>query len=78
MEMTMILLLLPTIVAAATWLLNIASFIVARALNMPQPLVLSAGIVVFAHVQAVETSLGRSLCPRRLARQLRALWRAIR
>jgi hypothetical protein len=77
MEMTMILLLLPALVAAATWLLDLASFIVARALNMPQPLVLSAGIVVFAHVQAVETSIGRSLCPRRLAHQLRALWRAI-
>ena len=72
----MTLLLLPALASIASWLLDIASLILARALNMPQPLVLSAGMVVFAQVQAIETNLGKSLCPRRLARRLRARWRA--
>jgi hypothetical protein len=46
----------------------------ARALNMPEPLVHHTGIFVFAHVQAVETSVGNTLCPSRLRRQLRS-WR---
>jgi len=74
----MMLLLVPALASIASWLLDIASLILARALNMPRPLVLSAGMVVFAHVQAIETSVGRSLCPRRLGRQLRVLWRALR
>jgi hypothetical protein len=79
MEMTMILLLrmLPALSAIATWLLNLASWLVARSLNMPQPLLVTTGIAVFAQVQAVESSVGKSLCPRRLARQLRALWRSV-
>jgi hypothetical protein len=73
--MTMMILLaaLPALATAGTWLLNMASFVVARALNMPQPLVHSTGIYVFAHVEAVETSIGKSLCPRRLWRRFRAL-----
>ena len=73
----MILLLLPALTSIASWLLDITSLILARALNLPQPLVLSAGMVVFAQVQAIETNLGKSLCPRRLAHRLRALWRAL-
>jgi hypothetical protein len=76
--MTMILLLLPALTSIAGWLLDVASLILARALNMPQPLVLCAGMAVFAQVQAIETSLGQSLCPRRLTLRLRALWRALR
>ena len=73
----MILLLLPALASIASWLIDIASLSLARALNMPQPLVLSAGMAVFAQVQAIETSVGKSLRPRRLARQLRALWRGL-
>ena len=73
----MILFLLPALTSIASWLLDLASFVVARALNMPQPLVLSAGMAVFVQVQAIETSVGRSLCPRRLAHRLRAVWRAL-
>jgi hypothetical protein len=75
MEMTMILLLLPAVTAAATWLLDLATWLVARALNMPQPFVFTTGLFVFAQLQAVESSVGRSLCPRRL---LRTLWRSLR
>ncbi len=34
---------------------------------------LLTGVFMFAHVQAVETSVGRTLCPIRLLRQLRYL-----
>ena len=46
----------------------------ARSLNMPEPLVHDTGVFVFAHVQAVENSVGKTLCPKRLLRQLRN-WR---
>jgi hypothetical protein len=77
MEMTMILLLLTAFTSLASWLLDIASLILARALNIPQPLVQATGLLVFAQVQAIETSVGKSLCPRRFARQLRTLWRSV-
>jgi hypothetical protein len=51
------------------WVLNLATRLVARTLNMPEPLVHNTGVFVFVHVQAVETSVGR-----RLLRQLRS-WR---
>jgi hypothetical protein len=44
----------------------------ARSLSMPEPLVHSAGVLLFAQVQAAETRAARSLCPFRLLRQLRA------
>jgi hypothetical protein len=56
------------------WTLKLATRMLARALNMPEPLVHHTGIFVFAHVQAVETSVGNTLCPSRLRRQLRS-WR---
>jgi len=55
------------------WLLNLATRMLARSLNMPEPLVHNTGVFMFAHVQAVETSVGRTLCPIRLLRQLRYL-----
>jgi hypothetical protein len=51
------------------WMLNLATRLLARVLNMPEPLVHDTGVFVFVHVQAVETSVGR-----RLLRQLRS-WR---
>ena len=56
------------------WTLNTATRMLARALNMPEPLVHDTGVFVFAHVQAVETSVGKTLCPKRLLRQIRN-WR---
>jgi hypothetical protein len=55
-------------------LLNLATRLLARSLNMPEPLVHTTGVLVFAQVQAVETSIGRTLCPVRLWRQFRH-WR---
>jgi hypothetical protein len=43
----------------------------ARILNMPEPLVHSTGVFVFAHVQTIENSVGRTLCPIRLLRRFR-------
>ena len=52
------------------WLLNLATWMLARSLNMPEPLLHSTGALVFAHVQAVETRAAKKLCPVRLLRRL--------
>ena len=56
------------------WTLNLATRMLARSRNMAEPLVHHTGIFVFAHVQAVENSVGKTLCPKRLLRRLRN-WR---
>ena len=56
--------LAPLAVKLSTWLL-------ARSLNMPEPVVYATGLFVFVRVQAFENSVGKSLCPARLARRLR-------
>lgn len=55
------------------WLLNLAAKLLARALNMPEPLVHSTCVFVLTHVQAFETRIGRRLHPARPLRQLR-IW----
>jgi hypothetical protein len=55
------------------WLLNLATRLLARTLNMPEPLVHTTGVFVFAQVQAVESSVGKTLCPLRLLRQLQKI-----
>lgn len=57
---------------------TLATRMLARSLNMPEPLVHSTGDYVVAQVTAFEHSLGRSLCPLRLARLVRAWWRGLR
>ena len=57
------------------WMLNLAIRTLAYSLNMPEPLLQTTGIFVFAQVQAVENSVGKTLCPIRLLRQLLALCR---
>jgi hypothetical protein len=61
--------LLPT--GTMPWMLNLATRLLARILNMPEPLVHTTGVIVFAHAQAVENSVGKTFCPIRLLRQLR-------
>jgi hypothetical protein len=63
---------------AIPWLLNLATRMLACALNMPEPVVQNTGVFVFAHVQAVENSIGKTLCPIRLLRQLQFLLRSLR
>ena len=64
----------PSPASVLPWMLNLATRMLARSLNMPEPLVHHTGVFVFAHVQAVENSVGKTLCPKRLLRQLRN-WR---
>jgi len=58
--------------AMIPWMLNLATRMLARLLNMPEPLVHNTGVFVIAHVQSVENSVGKTLCPIRLLRQLRS------
>jgi hypothetical protein len=58
--------------AGIPWMLNLATRLLARTLNMPEPLVHHTGAFVFAHVAAVETRVGKTLCPVRLLRALRS------
>jgi hypothetical protein len=57
---------IPLVIKLAIWL-------VARSLNMPQPVVHDTGIFVFVQVQTIENRIGKALCPVRLLRQLRSL-----
>jgi hypothetical protein len=67
----------PSATGMIQWLLKLATMLLARLLNMPEPLVHSTGVFVFTHVQAVETSVGRTLCPARLLRQFRTWLRRL-
>ncbi|MGY8668698.1 hypothetical protein Q3C01_40905 [Bradyrhizobium sp. UFLA05-109] len=60
------------------WAVKFATRLLARSLNMPEPLVHSTGDFVVAQVLAFEHSVGKSLCPFRLARHIRAFWRWLR
>ena len=62
----------------APWLLKLVTRLLARSLNMPEPLLHSTGVFVFARVQAVENSFAKSLRPFRLARRLLAWCRQAR
>jgi hypothetical protein len=61
--------------ALIPWTLNLATWLAARSLNMPEPVVHDTGVFVFVQVQTIENKLFSSLCPRRLMRQLRSLLR---
>ncbi len=60
------------------WMLNLAIRMLARVLNMPEPLLHSTGVFVFAHAQTIENSVGKTLCPIRLLRQLQVWLRSAR
>lgn len=62
----------PPPAAIAEWILAIATRLVARSLNMPEPWVASTGAYVVAQVAAAETRAARTVCPFALARRLRA------
>jgi hypothetical protein len=55
---------------AIPWMLNLATWLLARSLNMPEPAVHDTGVFVFAQVQTIENRVGKALC---LMRQLRSL-----
>ena len=53
-------------------LADLAAWFLARMLQMPEPMVHAAAIVLLLRIQAIENGVGKSLCPMRL---LRALFR---
>ena len=55
---------------AIPWLLNLATRLLARGLNMPEPLVHTTGVIVLAQVQTFENTVGKTLCPIRLLHRL--------
>jgi hypothetical protein len=64
---------LPAAAELLPWLLNLATWLLARSLNMPEPLVHAIGLFVFVRVQAFENSCLKAMCPKRLMRRLLAL-----
>ncbi|MEH2536254.1 MULTISPECIES: hypothetical protein [unclassified Bradyrhizobium] len=61
------------VAAMIPWVCNLVTWLVARSLNMPEPLVQETGVFVFVQVQTIENRVGKALCPVRLMRQLRSL-----
>ena len=55
------------------WLLSLGIWLLARSLNMPEPLVHDTGVFVFVQVQTIENRVFRTLSPKRLVRRLRSL-----
>ena len=55
------------------WTLNLATWLLARSLNMPEPVVHDTGVFVFVQVQTIENRVGKALCLMRLMRRLRSL-----
>ena len=64
--------LIRPLAAVILWTLKLATWVLARSLCMPEPVVHDTGLFVFAHVQTFENKVGRSLCPLRPLRRLRA------
>ena len=58
------------VAAVIPWVVNLATWLLARSLNMPEPAVHDTGVFVFAQVQTIENRVGKALC---LMRQLRSL-----
>ena len=52
-----------------SWMFHLAARMLARALNMPEPVLHSTGAFVVAQVQATEARAAKTLCPFRLLRQ---------
>lgn len=69
---------LPAAADLLPWMLNLATWLISRSLNMPEPLVHAAGLFMFVQVQAFESNFLKALCPKRLMRRLLALRRRAR
>jgi hypothetical protein len=64
-----------TTAAAISWVLNLATRMLANSLNMPAPLVHDTGALVYARVQAAEQRAAKSLGLGRVLRVLQDLFR---
>ena len=70
----MLMLSLFRLIATVTpWVVNLTTWLLARSLNMPEPVVHDTGVFVFAQAQTIENRIGKALCPVRLLRQFRSL-----
>jgi hypothetical protein len=67
--------LVRTLAVLIPWTLNLATWMLARSLNMPEPVVHDTGAFVVAQVQTFENSIGKALCPMRLMRRFVAWFR---
>jgi hypothetical protein len=56
-------------------LIDLATWLVARALQMPEPMVHAAALFLMLRVQSIENGASKSLCPIKLARRLMSRWR---
>jgi hypothetical protein len=75
--MTMLMLsLIRPLATVIPWALKLATWALARSLCLPEPVVHDTGAFVFAQVQTFENKVGRSLCPLRLLRRIRAYVRS--
>ncbi|CAL78701.1 hypothetical protein; putative signal peptide [Bradyrhizobium sp. ORS 278] len=57
------------------WLAGLATTLLARSLNLPEPLLHATGSLVVAQVSEIEARAARSLCPARLRRRFLAWFR---
>jgi hypothetical protein len=70
----MLMLILFRLAAAMTsFVVNLATLLLARSLNMHAPMLHDTGVFVFAQMQTIENKVGKALCPVWLMRQLRSL-----
>ena len=69
---------LPAAAELGPMLLNVATWLLARGINMPEPVVHATSLFVFVQVQAFENGFLRALCPKRLLRRLLTLCRQAR
>ncbi len=68
--------LIRPLAAVVPWALRLSTWALARSLCLPEPVVHDTGVFVFAQVQTFENRVGKSLCPLRLLRWLRAQFRS--
>ena len=68
--------LIRPLAAAIPLALRLSTWALARSLCLPEPVVHDTGLFVFAQVQTFENKVGKSLCPLRLLRRLRAHFRS--
>ena len=65
--------LIRPLAAVIPWTLKLATWTLARSLQLPEPVVHDTSVFVFVQVQTIENRVGQALCPMRLVRQLRSL-----
>ncbi|MBR1199088.1 hypothetical protein JQ634_07940 [Bradyrhizobium sp. AUGA SZCCT0240] len=67
--------MLPLFLLIVRALHRLAVWVLARSLNMPEPLVHDTGVFVVAQVQTIENRIGEALSPMRRWRQFRSWFR---